>query len=589
MRVAIIQAAWERNCTPYIPLNLLSLATYIKQKGHAPLVFDLNLIYRGSSLPEDFFISSARMIIARKPDVLAFSVVCNTLPTTLLVVEECKKFFPKLPVIFGGPGVAFEGEEVLKTFKNIDVIVRGEGELTLVDVLASLQNNKPFGEIPGITYREGGSVIRNPDRPVIVDLDDLPCVDYSLLPRIDEYEIFAVEAGRGCPFHCTFCSTSKMWGHKFRIKSPHKVAEEVKRAQAIIKDKDKIISIGHDHFLASRKNAEKFLKEIKGQRVKWNCFSRLESLDDNLIKKLKEANCQSVAVGIETASARSQRQIKKNLPLEKLPDLLRAFDKHDVFAELSFTLGFPHEGKKELDQTLLLALRSKLHALSSDIRLGVLTLLKGTEMYQGSRHLMTGRILKEQGGLSPVVTNLPAEISLIKKYPHIFPSFFCLKNKAIKTHTVLKLRNLFSYLINIFPMTSLVLMQDQSLSPVELGLDLLSFYKKTRKFNWLSLPDDPSVATEGLRKYAADIKSQLVDEVFMHETLLWEGYLSKRPSGSNVQLAVYDHDVFSLAQALRAGKMTLPPKSRCYVAYVPGKRTEAVRLDYSDYRRLMCA
>lgn len=137
-------------------------------------------------------------------------------------------------IIFGGPHAGFVDKETLESFDFIDVIVRGEGEHTLLELLDAFQAKKPFDRIKGITYRSEADIIRTPARDVIDHLDELPLPSYHLIENVDYYyeneaeRFIEIEAGRGCPFLCKFCSTSVFFSRKYRVKSPEKLIAEMK-------------------------------------------------------------------------------------------------------------------------------------------------------------------------------------------------------------------------------------------------------------------------------------------------------------------------------------------------------------------------
>ncbi len=452
-----------------LPLGLLSLASAVKQYDYQPIIIDLYLLCRNQSSYADFFKQAAKKIIEYDPEVLGFSVMCSNLPVALLIAEECKKLAPKLPIIFGGPEVCFEEVEVMKIFKQVDIIVRGEGEITLVEVLKALENKKPFSEVQGITFRENNQIIRNPDRPFIKDLDQLPFLDFSLLPHLGMYE-GKIEAGRGCPFSCTFCSTCRMWKRNFRMKSPQRLVQELAEVHRTFKHS--MIGIIHDHFLASRKFAKQFLSLIADKGIVWGCESRPDALDEKLIKKLRQAGCQIILLGIETGSPEMQKKIKKNLSLSRLLGVLEMLSQNEIAVSLSFIVGFPNETEAQINQTLQMALNSKFLNQSINIQLLLFTFLKGSELYSRAK----GEYEYRESIASPLTTGHSAELTLIKKYPHIFPSFYYIGNEGIESKILQKMSFLFIFLIKSYARPILSLLKYLSVNPFQLGQKLISFF-----------------------------------------------------------------------------------------------------------------
>jgi radical SAM superfamily enzyme YgiQ (UPF0313 family) len=322
MRVILAQTPLnDTNNT--LPLGLLCLASYLKKHGHQPIILDFDLEYKKQNYRSDFFKCAAKKILAKQPHLIGLRALCNSLPSALLIAKECHALAPKIPIILGGPEVSFDETVILKTFKYINFIIRGEAEITFIELLHALENNLPLANILGLTYREKSQVVRNPNRPLMDNLDTLPFPNYSLLPHLKKYQNGQIEAGRGCPFRCTFCSTCKMWQRNFRIKSPQRMAKELEAISALFEKKPgSAVGMVHDHLLTSRKITDEFLSLIAGKGLTWKCSSRLEPLNEDLIKRLKQAGCHTLFLGIESGSPHVQKMIKKNLPLQKLPQVL---------------------------------------------------------------------------------------------------------------------------------------------------------------------------------------------------------------------------------------------------------------------------
>jgi radical SAM superfamily enzyme YgiQ (UPF0313 family) len=452
-----------------LPLGLLSMASGLKQYGYDPILIDLYLYLIANNKSPDLIKQMAEKILSHNPDVLGFSVMCSTLPVTLLIAKECKRLAPKLPIILGGAEVSFEEVEVLKTFKQIDIIARGEAETTIVELLKSLENKKELSNVLGITFRKNNKIVRNPERPFMRDLDQLPLLDLSLLPQLDLYAA-EIEAGRGCPYQCTFCATCRMWKRDFRMKSPQRLVQEMEQAQRHFKSP--YIEIIHDHLLVSRKFAKEFLLLMKDKGIIWGCNSRLDALDESLIEGLKQAGCRLIHLGIETGSPTTQKKIKKNLPLEKLPRFLHLFSQNGIDFTLTFIIGFPGETESEINETLLMALSSKSAYSSIDVYIFLFIFLKGSESYNEAE----GQYKYRETIASPMVTGLPDEVSLIKKYPHIFPSFYYVGSEWARAEIMNKMANLFSFLIRSYARQVLSLIRYLDITPYELGQKLISFF-----------------------------------------------------------------------------------------------------------------
>jgi radical SAM superfamily enzyme YgiQ (UPF0313 family) len=504
-----------------IPLSLLSLASYLERRGFKPAIFDAHLIFSKTRYSPDYFRKIAERIMKARPEVLGFTSMCQTLPAALLIVDECKKIFPSLLVIFGGPECFFDDAILLKTFKQINIVIRGEGERTLTEILEVIRRKGDLSDIAGISYRKNNRIIRNPDRPHIENLDNLPLLNFSLLPHLDKYEIGQVEVGRGCPFKCAFCASCRMWKRTVRVKSPKRLMKELKVVFPLFKNSENpCITLIHDNLLTSPKWIEEFFSLLEDENILWACYSRLEALNDGVIEKLIRSGCRGVFIGVESASPRVLRGMRKNLDLTTLPHVLRTLDQKGILTILSFILGFPGEGIKDINKTLHLALKSKMIGSLVNVRIHLLTILKGSEIYvRASKAAKGSRFLTED--IAPTLFLFPAEASLVKKYPNIFPSFYLFKKHSIKGKTLYKTCLLFNFLIGYFPQTTAKLLEHFKVTPFRLGQKIISFFEEN-ELSWKLYCNEKKFLNYYLRffkDFVKQIPSSSLQKIFVRENI----------------------------------------------------------------------
>ncbi|MBU0686834.1 MAG: B12-binding domain-containing radical SAM protein [Candidatus Margulisbacteria bacterium] len=602
--IELVQVYTSEDVFREIPLGLLSLATYIKQLGYQSEILDLGIIFENKKFSSRFFINAAKKILSSNPKSIGFNVMCNSLPGVLLIARECKKIAPEIPIILGGPEVSFDEIEVMKTFEQVDIIVRGEGEITLVEVLEVMRGKRLLENVQGITYRKEGKVIRNPDRLFIENLNELPFLDFSLIPHLEKYNALQIEAGRGCPFRCTFCSTCRMWKRNFRMKSPQRLIEEMQKALDYIKDNGWFdFHIVHDHFLASKKFAGEFLSGLKNKGIRWRCSSRLEALDEELIIKLKEAGCKRILIGIESGSKEVQEKIKKRLPLAKLKNVLEMLFQNDIFPFLTFIIGFPFENKSQMDETLKTALMSRIYCPSSLVHISLFVYLKGSEIYCKNKEKFNNAEFL-QTNVSSLVTSLPEEKTLVQKYPDIFPSFYRPIKKGKSYEFLEKICELYVFLIEAFPLTTILLCGYAGCSPLDFGKEIISLMDQdgfihkqvSEEKKWFEL------YFPFLKKFVAQNSNSVIKEVFLHEKLFQESSFSAANSSAskkairlasrpkipdNVIIQIFNYDIFSLMEKLKSGKKNKINKSKSYIAYIPGQIAKALPLLSSSYDLLL--
>ncbi|MCS7096420.1 MAG: cobalamin-dependent protein, partial [Nitrososphaerota archaeon] len=200
---------------PYMPIGLAYLAAVLEKAGHQVKVLDC------AALSMSFQELKTR-IVQFKPDIVGVTAMTPTVGSALKVASLVKEVSPSTLVVFGGVHPTFMDKEMLREVDHVDVIIRGEGEHTIIDLVSALEERRGLKGVLGITYREEGSIYRNPERPYIENLDDLPKPGFRHFP-LEKYRVFGrkilpVVSSRGCPFQCSFCVTSRVFGRKVRMR-----------------------------------------------------------------------------------------------------------------------------------------------------------------------------------------------------------------------------------------------------------------------------------------------------------------------------------------------------------------------------------
>lgn len=315
----------------------------------------------------------AKYILQFNPKIVQFYTICISYPLMLLIAEEVKKLNKDIVIIMGGPQVTSTPAESLSRFEFIDVIGLGEGEPYICTLVDALLNKKSLKDIRGIAFKSEGQIyINNYDK--VVDASELGVYtkfDFQkyidIFESIDEdiknYE-FQLEAGRGCPFNCTFCSSSIFWKRKFRVKSAERIIDEIK----FFHNKYGFLnfSLDHDMFTANKSYLMNFCKLLieSTLNIKWGCSSRLDVLDDEMLIEMKKSNCNSIYVGFESGSQVMQKSINKNLDIEQALKTIKKIKDLGMKITVSFIYGFPEE--KESDFLKTIEVIEKLYALDCE-------------------------------------------------------------------------------------------------------------------------------------------------------------------------------------------------------------------------------
>jgi magnesium-protoporphyrin IX monomethyl ester (oxidative) cyclase len=308
------------------------------------------------------------------------------------VAELVKAYDTDVPVIMGGAHPSTLPKSVLRD-QNVDYVVIGEGELTMLNLLKTLSKGDSFDEIDGLAYREEGKTVINQKMKFIEDLDSLPLPARHLLP-MNEY--FNAEAphgpelmrkpytsmitSRGCPFNCVFCSIHTVWGHKWRARSPDNVVYEIEHLIDVYRIRE--IHFEDDNLTLDKKRMEKICDLIldRGLDIRWFTPNGVAiwTLDKNLLEKMKKSGCYKLSFGIESGCPQTLKFIKKPINLTRARQVIRWANDVGIWTHGFFVIGFPYETKEAVHETLKFAVGSDLDFASFFIA----TPLPGTRLLE---------------------------------------------------------------------------------------------------------------------------------------------------------------------------------------------------------------
>ena len=355
------------------PLNLLYLATVLYNVGFDVKIIDFN-IYTGKELA----MKELKESLEKKPLVCGIATTTPTFPGALNVARIVRKISPETTIIMGGYHVTFLPNEALSS-PYVDIIVRGEGESTLLELILSLTNgNPPLYEIKGISYKKGKEIIHNPDRKPICDLDALPYPLRDLVP-LDRYKNpSSIVSSRGCIGRCIFC-VAHTFSKVCRLRSPENVVGEM----LYLKKKYgfKTVFIVDNTFIADRKRTLEICELIKNLDLDmaWICETRVDTVDEELLRKMAEAGCVALQFGVESGDNRILQEIKKGITTEIVEKAVKTCIKVGIKPGCSFMIGHPSDTPETIKSTIEFA--KKLKRLGSEVFFGITTPYPGTELY----------------------------------------------------------------------------------------------------------------------------------------------------------------------------------------------------------------
>jgi len=294
------------------------------------------------------------VIRKESPDLVGVTVNTPKYGSALNVARIAKENNPATIVVLGGFHPTILPMETISN-KEVDVVVRGEGEYTFPELVRSVESGGKLNGINGITYKANDEIIHNSERPLIENLDTLPFPARHRLLYKETYSPHGfglMFTSRGCPFRCIFCASHKVWGRKVRYRSANNVIEEIKEVSSTYKTKH--FSFEDDTFTLNRRRVEKICDLLISEKLDflWRCYTRANLLNDQLASKMKKAGCYSVAIGVESGDPTTLELIKKGVTLKQVTDASKILRRHKIRMAAFFMIGFPWETAKEVKKTV---------------------------------------------------------------------------------------------------------------------------------------------------------------------------------------------------------------------------------------------
>jgi len=348
---------------PLPRLGSFILATMMRNKG-----WDVEII-----LEEMRSIDYEKL---KKADLVGISTITATAPRAYAIADRIRGM--KIPVIMGGPHVTYLPDEALD---HADFIIRGEGERPLMAFIDRFEDKNHYDDVPSLSYWKRGIKTHNPKGPVFQDLDLLPIPDFSLLYnnviRVAGHRTIPIQTSRGCPFDCTFCSVTGMFGRKYRYRSTENILKELRQYN----HRKNVIFFYDDNFTANRSRVKELLQAMIDERFlfKWSTQVRADiAKDENLVRMMKKAGCEMLYIGFESVNPESLKNMKKQQTLEEMVQAIRVIQKHRIHIHGMFVYGFDEDDWKTVKATVRFAKKTRL----TSTQFLILTPLPGSRFYE---------------------------------------------------------------------------------------------------------------------------------------------------------------------------------------------------------------
>jgi anaerobic magnesium-protoporphyrin IX monomethyl ester cyclase len=332
------------------PIGLAYVATVVKSLNHIVSIFDLQMADKSiKSLLDEIRMQS--------PEIIGMGSMTFTFKNAVKIAKIVKEWFPKKPIIFGGPQTsAFPVESLQQAC--FDIGVYGEGEDTIGEILTHYSK---YGSLPvdlkGTISKNNGNIKVNPSRDWIKDLDKIPFPARDLLQNADYEPVFAKKpfttmiTSRGCPYRCTFCALG-YFGNTIRARSASNVVDEMEICIRDFGIKD--IMVYDDTFGVNKKRVLDICREKvnRGLNVSWNVRTRVDRVDEEILFALKKSGCDKIHMGIESASQEILKKMKKDITIEQIKKAFQAAKKVGIDTVGYFMIGYPGDTLKTIDETI---------------------------------------------------------------------------------------------------------------------------------------------------------------------------------------------------------------------------------------------
>ncbi|MFH1209746.1 MAG: radical SAM protein [archaeon] len=356
------QNRWPRkrgDKTNRYPILLCYTATLLKNNKH-------NVKYIDSVILDLSLKGTLKKIKEFNPEIIFIETSTPTFDFDVKFINEVKDKYPKIIILVAGTHVTKFPIESLKGSK-IDVIIKGEQDITTLNVVNAIKNKKPLDKIKGICFKKKNKIVNNPNAPLILNLNKLPFPDRDLIPHqwyaeghVRNFPFTFVMGARGCPNNCTFCLWPNIYyGHKVRIRSPKNIVDELE--WLIKKYNMKEVFFDEDTFNISKKRVEDICKEIIKRNVEivWGCSARVDCVDLNMLELMKKAGCKLMCYGAESANQKTLNRTKKNITIEQIKRAVKLTKEVGIITHVNLMIGFPWETEKEIKETIDFGLKLK--------------------------------------------------------------------------------------------------------------------------------------------------------------------------------------------------------------------------------------
>ncbi len=401
-----------------VPGGCLALLAALRARGRLAELVDGQLLPRECRDDPDALADAC----GEPGPVIGLSAMADALPLLVRLCAALRERFPDRTVVAGGPGPSPVARPLLELAPGLDVVVHGEGEETLPELLARLDAGglPQAAGCPGTTVRTADGLVTGPPRPRLTDLDGLPPAAWDAVD-LSRYDEVTLVTARGCPHRCTFCSGPGFWGPGRTTRSVESVLAEL---ETLVHDHGvRDVHLEDDSLLQPRRRAVELCRGLRERLpdLTWGCLGRADAVDDVLVTELAASGCRSLFLGLESGSDAVLSRVGKGLSAAVGMAAARRAAR-ELHVRAYFVWGFPFETREDLRQTFSAV--GRLSALGVDACYALLSPLPGTPLAAGG-----GELLLHEGLPFPRLVPEPAaeaDRALVAAHPEVFQASWTL-------------------------------------------------------------------------------------------------------------------------------------------------------------------
>lgn len=345
------------------------IASVLKKRGYSSEIINLESVSKKNII---------NIINKKNPRVIGIRCLTNERSDVYTITEMIKKVNKEIKIVVGGPHATVLYNQMLNHFP-IDYIVLGEGEITFLELISAIHNNKDIGKIKGIAYKKKNRIIKNEEQKLISNLDSLPMPNYNISKNPEETTW--ISTSRGCAYNCGFCTAKNVWGRSYRTKSVKKIVDEIE--YYVNNFNKKYFGFMDDTFTYDKKRARDICKEIikRKWRIRWSVGTRVDCVDGKTLYWMKKAGCRRIDFGVESGSEMIRKNMNKNFTNKNILNAFKLAKEYKIKTIAYMILGYKGENFSSIFESI-----SLFNKIEPDT---IITcparLYPGTELYENAK------------------------------------------------------------------------------------------------------------------------------------------------------------------------------------------------------------